>query len=69
MNKQALLVALSFFPFVVSSSFAYIWWEVTIGLSDTVRLVIVTISWVAAFAAGTRAFWKVVERLVPRTAQ
>jgi lipopolysaccharide export LptBFGC system permease protein LptF len=59
-------VALSLFPFGVSTLFALAAWEGFEGLASAPRLAIVVASWIVAFAAATMAFWKVAEALARR---
>jgi len=53
-------------PFVASILAAYASWEVVSGTATVWRMIIMTLVWIAAFAAGTLLFWKVVERLAPK---
>jgi hypothetical protein len=64
--KHAFLVIFSLFPFGISVIAALAGWEISGGFDPLPRLAFAVFSWVIAFAAGTQAFWKVVERLAPR---
>jgi hypothetical protein len=59
-------VVLSLMPFGVSILFAYVAWTTIIGIATVWRMVIMTLVWIAAFAAGTQLFWKVTDLLAPR---
>ena len=53
-------------PFGVSTLSAFVTWESITGIAVVYRMVAMTLVWIAAFAAGTMLFWKVVERLAPK---
>jgi hypothetical protein len=53
-------------PFGVSILFAYAAWMLVVGIAAVFRMVIMTLIWIAAFAAATQLFWKVTDLLAPR---
>ena len=53
-------------PFGAAIGFAYVAWHLAAEVSTVVRLIAITLVWIAAFAAGTLVFWKVTGLLVPR---
>ena len=53
-------------PFAVSILAAYASWEAVTGVAVIWKMIVMTLVWIAAFATGTLAFWKVVERLAPK---
>ena len=53
-------------PFGISILFAYAAWEMVTGIATVFRIVIMTMVWIAAFAAGTQLFWKVTGLLAPK---
>jgi hypothetical protein len=44
---------------------ALVAWEAFQVLAPASRLAVVVLSWIVAFAAATRAFWKAVEIVTP----
>ena len=66
MIRQAALVLLSLMPFGVSVLFAYASWSAVTGVAALWRMIVMTLVWIAAFAAGTELFWKVTDLLAPR---
>ena len=60
------MIFLSLMPFGVSIGFAYVAWQLLVGVSTVFRLITIALVWIAAFAAGTLVFWKVTGLLVPR---
>ncbi len=65
MIRQAAVMGLSLFPLGVSIFAAYIAWNL-VGSIEGWRMVTTVLVWVAAFAAGTRVFWKGVGVLAPK---
>jgi len=53
-------------PFGVSILFAYGAWITIEGVAAVYRMLVMTLVWIAAFAAGTQLFWKVADLLSPR---
>jgi hypothetical protein len=53
-------------PFGVSIVFAYGAWVMVTGVATVWRMIVMTLVWIAAFAAGTQLFWKVTDLLAPR---
>jgi len=64
--RLAAVVGLSLMPLAVSIMAAYASWEIVTGIATVWRMIAMTLVWIAAFAAGTQLFWKVVERLAPK---
>ena len=65
-TKEAAVVLLSLVPFAVSIPLGYAAWETVAGVATVWRMVVMTLVWIAAFAAGTQFFWKVTGLLAPR---
>lgn len=63
--KHLLLVFLSLVPLGASTVVALVAWEAFQVLAPASRLAVVVLSWIVAFAAATRAFWKAVEIVTP----
>jgi len=53
-------------PFGASILAAYATWELITGIAALWRMIAMTLVWIAAFAAFTQLFWKVVEVLAPK---
>jgi hypothetical protein len=67
MNRRAAVVFLSLVPFVLSAVTTVAIWDSTWALIDLWRMILAVLGWVAAFALGTRLFWKVVLILAPKS--
>jgi len=65
-TRLAAVVGLTLMPFAASIVAAYAAWEAIAGIATVWRMIVMTLVWIAAFAAGTQLFWKVVERLAPK---
>ena len=63
MIRQLAVALLSLVPFVFSVSAAYVAWAVFPSL-ELWHMVVTTLVWVGAFAAGTQIFWKATGLLV-----
>jgi hypothetical protein len=68
MIKQAAVVLMSLFPFVAATSAALLAWGTVLTLPALWRLIPLSLVWIVVFAAGTRVFWEVVERLASKPA-
>lgn len=66
LTRLVAVVALTLMPFAASIVAAYVAWQAITGIATVWRMIGMTLVWIAAFAAGTQLFWKVVERLTPK---
>ena len=58
MIRQAAVAVLSLMPFGVSILFAHAAWDMVTGIATVWRMIVMTLVWIAAFAAGTQLFWR-----------
>jgi hypothetical protein len=63
--RQVAVAGLSLFPLGVSIGAAYFAWLVFPSIEGW-HIIVTGLVWIAAFAAGTQLFWKVVEVLAPK---
>jgi hypothetical protein len=63
MIRQFAVALLMLFPFSLSITAAYLAWAAFPKI-EFWHIVVTTLVWVAAFAAGTKIFWKVTDLLV-----
>ena len=59
------MLGLSLFPLGVSILAAYLAWEAFPSI-EGLHMVVTVLVWIAAFAAGTQAFWKAVGLLAQK---
>lgn len=60
--RQAAVVGLALIPFSISCIVAYVAWTVLPWLEGW-HMILTVLAWIAAFAAGTQLFWRLVDLL------
>jgi hypothetical protein len=63
--RQVAVVGLSIVPFSISASAAYLAWAIFPSI-EAWHMIVTVLVWIAAFAAGTELFWKVVGLLASK---
>jgi len=67
MMRQVAVLGLSLVPFALSTAIAFIMWELLEPFAALWRLIAIVLVWIAAFAAGTQVFWRVVGLFSPES--